>query len=931
MIARAQADVRRLPDSAAAEKASALSNLAAAYLTRADPVDRVAALDATERALQLHPRCIEALHNRALSLRKLFLPDQERRAWREYLAVETDPGWTGEIRAALAALSTGPGETWDQAQQQLRQAVADGDAAAVTDLVDRFRQEARTLAEEDLLAEWAAEPTEARLAVVREIGRSLAQLSGERLLADTVAGIDAAGSKEPLVRGLLAFREGLLLFRDRRFALAEAPLERSRTALLQAKSPFAAWPSYLLIRCAYQRRNAPSLDRQFQDFWEQVKIKPYPVIAARARWTLGTSQLERGRPAEALASYQWALARFQKTGETLHEAAVHSLVAGAFDQLGDARSSWQHHLLALKGFATQNPNRVRLELIEAAFAALDAGFPRAAVRLQSAAVEIARQGSDPEVLTNTLLNRAQILERAGFPGSEVDLAAARPLCARIPDPSVRRSLEDDLLLTEGAHFSTRDPARALGFLDTAVERHADRRLLLPSILALRAEARKALGRIPEAEADLRRAVAILEEERGTVPEPEQRASFLSRVDAVYDALVLLLAERGQEEDALDVSERRRGRVLLDWIHTLPADLASARLSTPAAVQPVRTLQPQLPSGTALLVYEPLADRLLIWVVRRETVDLQSVAIPAAEVTRQVRALTGAVESSAKRVQEAAGRLHQTLLSPVSRLLRPADTLVFLPRGPVEAVPFGLLFDARTGRYLIESYAFAVSPSLNAFASLQPRRGTDFSRASVLAITDPAFDRSLFPLLDRLPGAQTEGKALRSLYGSQVEWISADDATSKTFLEGLRRARLLHFGGHAAANPTHPLLSGLLLSPRPESGDSGVLYARKLLGPRDSVTELAVLSACGSAAGAAQPGEGVAGLVWPLLARGVPRVIATLWNVRDSEAAALTSAFYRHLHAGLSPLQALRRAQLEIFTANRKSFGWAAFQLYGGEG
>jgi CHAT domain-containing protein len=94
----------------------------------------------------------------------------------------------------------------------------------------------------------------------------------------------------------------------------------------------------------------------------------------------------------------------------------------------------------------------------------------------------------------------------------------------------------------------------------------------------------------------------------------------------------------------------------------------------------------------------------------------------------------------------------------------------------------------------------------------------------------------------------------------------------------------------------------------------------------------VLSACGSAAGAAQPGEGVAGIVWPLFARGVPQVIATLWNVRDIDATALTKAFYRHLHAGTPPLQALRRTQLEILSANRRaqnrSFGWAAFQLYG---
>lgn len=954
-VAFLESAARATPDSAP-DKPTTLSDLAAAYLVRAssphrpaDPRDLIAALDATEQALHLDPRCPEALYNSALALQRLFLPEQALRAWQEYLAVETDPGWSGEARAALAKLQAPPQETWGGVQKQLRQAVAKGDAAAVTALTDRFRQEARTLAEEESLAAWASlhnsrpEEAQAELALARAIGRSLVQLSGERLLADTVAGIDAAlrsdpGRLELLVQGLLAFREGLLLLRDRSFARAEEPLERARTALRQAASPFAAWPSYLLIRCAYQRGDAPAVDRQFRKLSQGMDAARYPVIAARARWTLGTSQLDCGRPAEALASYQWALARFTRTRELGQEAAMHSLLAGAFDQLGDVRSAWQHHRLALRGFAERrNPERLRLALIEAAFAALDAGYPRAAVRLQSAAVEIARQGGDPEVLTNTLLNRAMILDRAGLPGAESDLAAAQEQSLHLQDPSLRSTLQEDLLMAEGAHFERRDPARAVELLTTAVERLSadDRRLPLPPALALRAAARRALGQQTEAEQDLRQAIELLEEERGSVPQADRRASFLARVDSTYDAMVLLQADRGEVERALDYSERRRGRVLLDWLSALPEDLDTSklRLHTWAHPRPVRELQPRLPSGVALVVYEPLADRLLIWVVRREKVELRSVQVPAAEISRQAQRLSRALDGPERMLQETAGRLHRSLITPVAGLFRPDDTLVFVPRGPLYSVPFALLFDPQTGRYLIEDHAFAVSPSLNAFAALQPPPGSaDFSRVDVLAITDPAFDRSLYPLLGRLPAAQREGQVLRDLYGSHTQWISGDAATRETFLEGLKRARLLHFGGHAEAHASHPLLSSLLLSPRPERGDSGVLYTREIVGPRDSVTELAVLSACGSAAGAAQPGEGVAGIVWPLFARGVPQVVATLWNVKDTEAATLTTLFYRHLHAGASPLQALRRTQLEILTANRRaqnhSFDWAAFQLYG---
>ena len=106
--------------------AATLSDLAAAYLARAQaldqPVDWIAALDAAERAAELSPESREAFFNRALARQKLALADQAARAWREYLHRERDPAWRREAESALARLTAPPpAALWPAVRQQLQQ------------------------------------------------------------------------------------------------------------------------------------------------------------------------------------------------------------------------------------------------------------------------------------------------------------------------------------------------------------------------------------------------------------------------------------------------------------------------------------------------------------------------------------------------------------------------------------------------------------------------------------------------------------------------------------------------------------------------------------------------------------------------------------------------------------------------------------------
>ena len=168
------------------------------------------------------------------------------------------------------------------------------------------------MGEEETLGSWAdlrrrGELSRAadEIAAARAIGRALARLSGESMLATTVTGIDQSQSDPErlhlLVEGFTAYRQGLLLVKDRDFAEAVAPLERARRELRQAGSPFTAWVDFLLVRCAYQREAYQEAQRRALTLLGRLESAKYPVLVGRARWVLGAAQMALALEASQLA------------------------------------------------------------------------------------------------------------------------------------------------------------------------------------------------------------------------------------------------------------------------------------------------------------------------------------------------------------------------------------------------------------------------------------------------------------------------------------------------------------------------------------------------------------------------------------------------------------------------------------------------------
>jgi len=238
-----------------------------------------------------------------------------------------------------------------------------------------------------------------------------------------------------------------------------------------------------------------------------------------------------------------------------------------------------------------------------------------------------------------------------------------------------------------------------------------------------------------------------------------------------------------------------------------------------------------------------------------------------------------------------------------------------------------LQDATTRKYLIErgSIAMAGSTSLYLYALHRNRQFSSDPYPFVFIIGNPRIDPRFG--LTPLPGAVEEAKQLSRDYAGS-EMLFGAEATTQRFIDGAKRAAIIHFASHAIANPQHPWNSKLLLAP--EENDAGDLTAEDLLTQLPDLprTRLVVLAACSTASGESVGPEGLAPLVRPFIAARVPAVVGTLWDVNDATVKDLLVSFHRHYRNGDDVAVALQNAQLEMLRMNKPARTWAPFQVVG---
>src|SRR5262245_60294629 len=487
----------------------------------------------------------------------------------------------------------------------------------------------------------------------------------------------------------------------------------------------------------------------------------------------------------------------------------------------------------------------------------------------------------------------------------------------------------------------------------------------------RARGRNLLEALSAARADIRQGVDPLLLERQRSLQRQINAKELLRMQMVGGNQIEKSALIEKELRALLAEHKEaQGQMLIQ-------SPRYAALPDPVPLKLEEIQRQSLDRETLLLEYALGEERSFLWAVtptslrvytlpRRSEIEAVALRAYGLLIKSNLRQYTGSSEL-------AAAELSRMILGPVAAELG-RKRLVIVSDGVLQYAPFGALPNpgaagarAPKWRPLIVDHEVIYLPSASVLATMR-RELSERRRAArtVAVFSDPVFNaedprvkqaridgakangdesktepdlaRSAketgLPSFERLTYPRKEAEAIVALAPPEQGFKALDFSASRATVmnTGLDQYRIVHFATHGLLNSRSPELSGIVLSLVDEAGraQEGFLRAYEIYNLKLNA-ELVVLSACSTALGKEIKGEGLAGLTRGFMYAGTPRVIASLWNVRDEATAELLKRFYRNMLIGQSsPAAALREAQISMWREPRWAvlYYWAGFVLQG---
>lgn len=924
-----------------AERANAVTfnDLAVTYVAVAErdqmlePMLR--ALDAVERALAVDSNFVPARFNRALIAERLYMRGVARRAWTQFLAVETSNGWRGEAQAHLRQLSAedSSATALTQMERDARRGVYPT-LAAVTSGACAFPELARSLGF-TLLGEWGrlaldAETTTAPqlLALATRLSEQLATCASDRSLALAVQAIARGATRgrtlAPLARAHREFSDGILAFGRGEYAQAGVQLQRARASLRANGSEAAArWASYYLAGSLINEGHYAAGDRTLE-LVAATATPDEPALRGKALQALGVSQSRRGNYERGTDYYRAAQPHVLRAHERLTDGFLSQLLAEGLILAGRTSEGYDEGFKALRLLAANrasDPYYGQLEQVAGDARALE--LNHAALAITEEMVDVARSIGTAEDAAMALCARADAALSVGRSADaeqmlvEIARATERLPAGRGLDRIRARAMLAQGRIARDPHLALQAFTGAITILQTFENDH-----YLPEALFEAARSSRQLGDDAQARRWLGRAIAGIEQRHAAFQTAEGRTTFAETSEQIFDEMIDLEVRSGRHESAFGFMERARTAT---WPASRPGNVSIARPEQ-ALANVGRALTPR----SALIEYALLRDYVVIWSATSRASQVHVVRASRDSVATLVRHLARELDTTSADSTSAGAQLFDLLLRPALDSLAGVERVSIVPDRELYGVPFAALWDARTGKYAIERYQIGVVPSASFLLMALTSRRPHAPSHRALVVGDPATDPRSTERLPPLPGAASEAARVAELYPRAI-LLTGPAATKQTLLSSIATSNIVHFAGHAIFNGVQPELSYLALAPG-DSAHGSSIHAAEIGTLRLSNVEVVVLSACNTLSARPSRMGAAAGLAFSFLRAGVSATVSTLWPIRDDATANLLLELHRNLRQNVPPSVALQLAQQLALRSSdprqRAPRMWAAFTYTG---
>jgi CHAT domain-containing protein len=851
-----------------------------------------------------------ALFNLAIAYEKTQAWDLAVETWEKYLQVDTTSGWAAEARQHLEEgkekVSARRQQSYSDPSFFLRQ-VAEGS----------LRPEDPEQYQEEALTQWLP---------VAATDKSSVEYQAVRALADVFAGHQDFWWREILSKTDPQQAPAVQMLGNALISNEQGDHERAAQLALQAQAAFQK-----------RRNRAGELAALFQEIYalrSQLKganclARAGPLIAeisvTNFVWLRAQSRLER---AQCLNFQLQPEMSKDDSSESLRIANQYHFPVLTLRVLGISSSimrqqkkfqdSWKLGVEGLRIYWRGAYPEARLDQFYAVMLqdSEDADFPYLAEALLRQILDnrerpqtgvpknLVREGMLHLELSNLLNGRPQEAEK------QAEMASARLEAAAHAYPEGfklfggLKPLENEL--------QGQDLKKALATLKAMrglVERSQYKGLTL-SYYRFLGDVNAGLGNLDDALSSYESAIDIAELAMHNLADDQARISWRQATDGSYRGVVRALLAQKKDREALERWEQYKNWPLL---HGAVSTFSAKGATNDKAPDDGQELPPEL-SQEVRLIYATFAEGTQLWLLANGRLSSNWVNIPGSDLQDNIRNFAQVCsnpDSALVDVDRQGAKLFSQLLLPVMAELPESKMLVVELDDSLNDLSLEAL-KSPDGRYFGQKYAIVYSPGI--WMERRLRSPEPIRSANSLFLLDAAHSAAT----PYLPGMEAERDAIAKSF-VRPNIVDAGHVDLSKVKSDLATSEIFHYMGHGKSAQT---------------GTSLVVTDKLSLGAGDFTadvlfrSQMVVLAACSTGRGGKQGLVDNKNLVHSFLLGGVPRVVASHWDVDSESTSQLMISFYHHVTANHTASEAMFEARNEVMARHPHPYYWAGFSVTG---
>lgn len=312
--------------------------------------------------------------------------------------------------------------------------------------------------------------------------------------------------------------------------------------------------------------------------------------------------------------------------------------------------------------------------------------------------------------------------------------------------------------------------------------------------------------------------------------------------------------------------------------------------------------------------------------------------------------------------KASHEMYQKILAPVEHLL--TSELIIVPDGVLGYVPFEALLKTMPEKlsqfasynYMLNDHTISYNYSAALWHEMKTKKHKKEALKTLIAFA-PFYEGSyekldstievVFDTLSdgrdtvvleegvtrkkflTLPSSGIEASTISKMWNG--DYYVNSDATEQKFYENAKNYRIIHLSTHGVADARQGDYSYLAFSEQEDTLENEFLYVRDLYNIQLNA-DLVFLSACETAQGELQRGEGIISLARAFAFAGAKSIITSLWQMQDTATKDISIQFYKNLRRGQPKDVALQKAKINYIkkakSPQKHPFFWAGFIALG---